>query len=66
MKTYARFRPKYAKYQNQPKGKVMVGTGLDNYMLLIQWKNKGLIQELTNDYEKFLEIKKELKAKGLI
>jgi hypothetical protein len=66
MKTYARIRPKYARHLNAPKGKVMVSTGLENYMLLIEWKNKGLIQELTNDYEKFVEIKKELKAKGLI
>jgi hypothetical protein len=66
MKTYARIRPKYARNLNAPKGKVMVSTGFENYMLLIEWKNKGLIQELTNDYEKFVEIKKELKAKGLI
>ena len=32
----------------------------------LDWKQKGLIQERVQEYAKYIEIKKELKAKGLI
>jgi hypothetical protein len=61
MKIYARQKTRKVAY-----GKAILGTTLDQYMKQIVWKQKGLIENITHEYAKYIEIKKELKAKGLI
>lgn len=66
MKIYTRVRNPYQK--TMPKNAV-VGVNVKQYMNMIDWKNKGYIAKdkiLPNLHNEYLEIKNELKAKGLI
>lgn len=64
MKTYTRFRPTYAR-QNT-KGNVIQVCNFKQFCEQRDWINKGLIQNKVQEYAKYIELKKELKAKGLI
>ena len=66
MKTYARIRNPYKKTFNK---NVMLGVSNQQYMNMIDWKNKGYIAKDKNIpylHKEYIEIKNELKAKGLI
>lgn len=64
MKTYARVKNPYAKYQT--KGNVIVVCNFKQMCEQYDWIKKGLIQKKEIEYAKYIQIKKELKTKGLI
>jgi hypothetical protein len=47
-------------------GKAIVVCNFKQFCEQTEWINKGLIQKKVQEYAKYIEIKKELKAKGLI
>lgn len=64
MKIYA--RQKTRGFKKVINTKAILGITLDQYMKQLTWKQKGLIENTTHLYEKYIQIKKELKAKNLI
>jgi len=61
MKVYARQKTRKVVY-----GKVVLGITNEQFMKQIDWVNKGWIKTTTYLQENYIQIKKELKAKGLI
>lgn len=61
MKVYARQKTRKVVY-----GKVVLGITNEQFMKQIDWVNKGWIKKTTYLQEEYIQIKKELKAKGLI
>jgi len=61
MKVYARQKTRKVVY-----GKAMLGITNEQLMKQIDWVNKGWIKTTTYLQENYIQIKKELKAKGLI
>ena len=64
MKVYAR-----QKTRKVIRAKAMLGITNEQYMTMIDWKNKGYIAQDKNIpylHKEYIEIKNELKAKGLI
>lgn len=62
MKTYAREkRVKLVGAKNE-----LIATTFKQYVEQVEWKEKGWIEKITYEYAKYIEMKKELKAKGLI
>lgn len=64
MKVYARAK-KFAKTE-RAKGKVFYALRFHHAMLLQSWLELGYISKMTYDYQEYLAIRKELKAKGLL
>lgn len=66
MKIYARVRKPY---QTRVAKNMVVAVSFEQYMKMVEWKNKGYIAKdkiFPNLYTEYLEIKNELKVKGLI
>lgn len=61
MKVYARQKTRKVVY-----GKAVLGITNEQFMKQIDWVNKGWIKTTTYLQENYIQIKKELKAKGLI
>jgi hypothetical protein len=64
MKVYAQAKSWTKK--ERATGKVVYGLGMHRVMMMCQWLEKGYITKLTFDYNEWLAIRNELKAKGLL